>query len=84
MKAADTESQAPVRRARNYAADEKVHPAQIAAYRRMTVEQKLDRLAQLCRGAREILAIGIRGRHPEWTEEQVRVAVRERVMHAVS
>jgi hypothetical protein len=30
--------------------------------------------------AREHLTVNLRARHPEWTEEQVRKAVRERLM----
>lgn len=71
-------------RQRNYAADEPMHPLQIRAYRRMSVAEKLDRLAQLHESGRALLAAGIRMRHPEWSEQEVQHEVRERLKYGVS
>ena len=71
-------------RPRNYAADEPMHPLQIAGYRRMTVAQKLDQLAEMYRFCRELTATGVRMRHPDWNEEQVEREVREHMLYGVS
>ena len=71
-------------RERNYAADEPMHPIQIAGYRKMTVAQKLDRLSALYCSARAMMATGVRMRHPDWNDEQVEREVREAVPYGVS
>lgn len=57
--------------------DESLHPAQIAAYRRMTAEEKLAQSMALYWAARELKADALRRRHPEWPEADVQAAVRE-------
>lgn len=69
---------------RNYAADEPMHPMQIAHYRRMTPAEKLDALAQLCRSARSFLVAGIRMRHPEWTAEEIEREARDIILYGAS
>ena len=71
-------------RRRNYAADEPMDPRQVAAYRRMSVAEKLDDMARLYWVARELVATGVRMRHPEWSEEQVEREVRERMLYGVT
>ncbi len=47
---------------------------QLEAYRRMSSEARLRAAMELTRMSRQLLASGIRARHPEYTEEQVRLA----------
>lgn len=84
MKLIDPHVRSLTRQPRNYAVDEPMHPMQVAAYRRMTVAQKLDRLADMYRLARGLMAAGTRMRHPEWSAEEVEREVRERMLYGVS
>lgn len=54
----------------------------IRILRAMTPEQKLRATAALNDLARELKAAGLRAQHPDWTEEQLRAAVREIFLHA--
>jgi len=71
-------------RKRNYAADEPMHPMQVRAYRKMSVAEKLDRMAKLHACGCALREAGIRMRHPEWSEEQVRAEVRAGILYGVS
>lgn len=84
MKFVDPHLRTPSRPGRNYSTDEPMHPLQVAAYRRMTAAQKLDRLAEMYRVARTLMVAGSRMRHPEWSEEQVEREVRARMLYGVS
>jgi len=57
--------------------DEPLHPAQIAAYRRMTPGQKIEQAQAMYWAARRLEANSLRQQHPDWTEEQVEDRVRE-------
>lgn len=57
-------------------ADEPEDP-QVAIFRRMTPEQKLRAAERLYWSARELKAASFRHQHPEWTEDQVKKAVRD-------
>jgi len=48
--------------------------AQIDAYRRMSPDARLRAGLELTEMSRRLLADGIRRRHPEYTEDQVRMA----------
>jgi hypothetical protein len=72
------------KRKRNYAADEKLHPVQIAGYRKMTPAEKIDRIAAFWKGAQAMMAGGIRHRHPDWTDEQVAAELRRRMLYGVT
>lgn len=48
-----------------------MHPVQIAAIRRMTLSERFAKGLNFLRNTRELLAAGVRARHPEWTESQV-------------
>jgi hypothetical protein len=48
---------------------------QHAIYRRMPPEKRLRLAFQMSDSARAIAAAGVRARHPEYTERQVRLAV---------
>lgn len=58
------------------------HAHQIAIYRAMTPQQRLQQALRMNRMMRMALAAGFRHRHPEWTEAQVKRAVADRILHA--
>jgi hypothetical protein len=48
---------------------------QVAIYQRMTPEQRLMKAFDLTECVRELAAAGVRSRHPEYTDRQVKFAV---------
>lgn len=50
---------------------------QVEIFRRMTPEQKLRAAERLYWSARELKAAWFRHEHPEWSEQQVKKAVRD-------
>jgi hypothetical protein len=48
---------------------------QIEIFRRMDPPKRLESAALLSENCRTLLAVGIRKRHPDYSEEQVRLAV---------
>jgi len=48
----------------------------------MSTAQKLNAAWQLNISARQLKAAALRSRHPDWTDEQVRRAVREAFLYA--
>ncbi len=58
------------------------HAQQVAIYRAMTPQQRLEQARRMNRTMRELMAVGFRDRHPEWTEPQVKRAVADRILHA--
>jgi len=58
------------------------HERQVAIYRAMTPQQRLQQALRMNRTMRELMAAGFRQRHPEWSEPQVRRAVADRILHA--
>ena len=61
-----------------------LHPAQIAAYRRMSVAEKLDLAARLRRTAKELKAAALRDKHPDWDEARVQEEVKRIFLRAVT
>ncbi len=61
---------------------EGLHPAQIAALRKMTPARRLEIGLALIEQMRELRAAMLRWEHPEWTQEQLAHAFREFVLHA--
>lgn len=57
--------------------DDTLHPAQIAAFRRMSPAEKLDLAMSLYWTARTLKADWLRQQHPDWTEDEVQAKVRE-------
>jgi hypothetical protein len=55
---------------------------QVAIYRAMSPQKKLEQAARMRANARRLLAIGFRDRHPEWTEQQVNRAVADAILYA--
>ncbi|MBI2517687.1 MAG: hypothetical protein HYV95_12355 [Opitutae bacterium] len=58
------------------------HERQVAIYRAMSPEQRLAQALRMNRSMRELMAVGFRSRHPEWSESQVKRAVADRILHA--
>jgi len=58
------------------------HAHQVAIYRAMTPQRRLEQALRMNRSMRELMAVGFRDRHPEWTESQVKRAVADRILHA--
>jgi hypothetical protein len=54
---------------------EEAMAAQLEVYRRMTPEARLQVALELTEMSRKLLADGIRARHPEYSDEQVRLAM---------
>ena len=63
---------------------EGLHPAQIAALRKMTPAQRLELGMGFIEQMREVRAAMLRREHPDWNAEQVAQALREFVLHARS
>lgn len=63
---------------------EGLHPAQIAALRKMTPARRLELGMAFIEQMRELRGAMLRKEHPEWTPEQVARALREFVLHARS
>lgn len=55
---------------------------QAAIYRAMTPQQRMEQALRMNATMRRLLALGFQSRHPEWTEEQVRRAVADRILYA--
>lgn len=53
--------------------------AQLDAIRRMSGERRVAHAFEMSEAARSLAEAGIRHRHPEWPEDQVRAAVRARI-----
>ncbi len=62
--------------------DPELHPAQIAAYQRMTPQEKMAAASDLYWTARELKMAWMRQLHPDWTEEQVTEETRKFFLHA--
>jgi hypothetical protein len=63
-------------------ADEKSSPEQIAIFRAMTGERRLQLAEQLYWTARKLKLAGLRAQHPDWTDEQLNAEVRRIFLHA--
>jgi hypothetical protein len=50
---------------------------EVARLRRMTTSQKLAVMHSLWQQAWSLKTAGVRGQHPEWSDEEVAAAVRE-------
>jgi len=63
---------------------EDLHPAQVAALRKMTPARRLELGMAFIEQMRELRAVMLRTEHPDWTAAQVAQALREFVLHARS
>ncbi len=48
---------------------------QLKIFQAMTTEERFQRYIELAQTSRNLMATGVRMRHPEYTEDQVRLAV---------
>jgi hypothetical protein len=62
--------------------ERRAHERQVAIYRAMTPQQRLEQATRMNRSMRELMAAGFRDRNPTWTEPEVRRAVAERILYA--
>ena len=62
--------------------DRVLHPEQVRVLRAMSLGERLALNASLWENARALQEAAVRGRHPDWTEEQVRNAAREAIRRA--
>ncbi len=60
---------------------EGLHPAQIAALRKMTPARRLEIGMGFIQEMRELRSAMLRQEHPEWSNEQLGRALREYVLH---
>jgi hypothetical protein len=58
------------------------HAHQVAIFKAMTPQQRLQQALRMNRAMREWMAAGFRDRHPDWTESQLRRAVADRILYA--
>ncbi len=61
--------------------EDDLHPAQIAAFGRMTPGERLDAAVEMIHAARRLQASALGVMHPDWTEEQIAAEVRRRWLH---
>lgn len=57
---------------------------QVAAYKRMSPEQKLKAMMEMWKLAREMFATQTRMRHPDWDEKAVWNEVKRRLINATT
>ena len=62
--------------------DERLHPAQVEAWRSMTPQQKIEQSLSMYWMARKLKAEHLRRQHPDWTDDRIRQAVREIFLYA--
>ena len=62
--------------------EQAAHAHQVAIYRAMTPEQRLQVALGMNGTVRELLAAGFRDRNPTWTEAEVSRAVADRILYA--
>ncbi|MBK9990510.1 MAG: hypothetical protein IPP19_07210 [Verrucomicrobia bacterium] len=64
--------------------EREAHVHQVAIYRAMTPQQRLQQALRMNRSMRTLMAGGFRDRNPSWTDERVRHAVADRILHATT
>jgi hypothetical protein len=58
------------------------HQRQMAIYRAMAPQERLQQAMRMNQSMRELMAAGFRQRNPAWTEAQVKRAVADRILYA--
>lgn len=61
-----------------------LHPEQIKALRRMSLEHRAELALGFIRSMRRMKAAALRAQHPHWTEQQVAAELRRLTLHARS
>ena len=62
--------------------NEPLHPVQVEAFRRMTPEQKIERVCELYRTGIRLRVEGLRMLHPDWSEERLSFEARRALLYA--
>ncbi len=57
---------------RRFGIDEEMHPVQIAGFQRMSPGRKFAQVVQMYHAGISLAMAGVRMRHPDWNENQVR------------
>lgn len=58
------------------------HAHQVAIYRAMSPQQRLQLALRMNRNMRALMAVGFRDRNPTWTDTEVQRAVADRILYA--
>jgi hypothetical protein len=64
-----------------YKLEETPHPAQVAAFRRLTMAERYRKIVEMYRAAVAMKASQLRAQNPEWDEERVEHEARLAVMY---
>ncbi|MEQ1860409.1 MAG: hypothetical protein ABMA13_10775 [Chthoniobacteraceae bacterium] len=59
-----------------------LHPLQIERLRRLSLSERFARGLRFLRSTRAFLSAGVRSRHPDWTDEQVRAETQRLIRRA--
>lgn len=78
------ESAAHAGRVKRRADIDLVESQQAAIYRAMTPAERLSQAVRMFRQMQSLMDAALRAEHPEWTAEQRRRVIAERVLHARS
>ncbi len=62
--------------------NEPLHPVQVEAFRRMTPEQKLERVCELNRTGIRLRMEGLRMLNPDWSDARLEFEARRALLHA--
>jgi hypothetical protein len=65
----------------SYKLEEAPHPAQVAAFQRLSTAEKFERLVEMYRTAVAIKASQLRKQHPDWDESRIEHEARLAVMY---
>jgi hypothetical protein len=61
-----------------------LHPEQIKALRKMSLERRAEVAFGFIRSIRRLKTAALRAQHPDWSEEQVAAELRRLTLHARS
>jgi hypothetical protein len=61
-----------------------LHPEQIKALRKMSLERRAELALGFVRSMRRMKAAALRAQHPEWSEQQVAAELRRLTLHVRS
>jgi hypothetical protein len=61
-----------------------LHPEQVKALRKMSLERRAEIALGLIRSMRRLKAAALRSQHPDWCEEQIMETLRRLVLHGRS
>jgi hypothetical protein len=61
-----------------------LHPEQIKALRKMSLQRRAELALGFIRSMRQMKAAALRAQHPDWSEQQVAAELRRLTLHARS